>query len=350
MPAENVPHKHLLYESKKDAYDGCVLNFIAYENYGPHFYLKLNLESPDIKYGILHHKVHGLTHEILQLSSKRKIIFTSIWTKKKSEIFKHQIDFHIAENNYLHEYHLWSEPCGSTEYYYLVTENDLYTNYEKLFMPFDETTWILLSVTILLTFLIIFGTHYCPQWIRTLIHGAGYNVLGIIFGIPQLNLPNESVNRFAILLFIWFWVVFRTCYQSMLFEFMTSNMRKPLPASFLRGRSINNLTFDILEYRLLYNKSLNGKSQRKYAFFVNNFLHAVLNSTFHNTLPIMENEKIKEKNSYLIEGNDMFMVEINEIIYWLIPSGILQYLVDYGLWFLKNLLMLNLLIQEEFYQ
>ncbi|KAG5669463.1 hypothetical protein PVAND_017350 [Polypedilum vanderplanki] len=347
----------------------CVLNFIGYIHYNPSWYLELNMKNPDIRLGFRNSKVHGLTHEILQLSSKRNNFSLTYGKEEKNEIFKHQIDFKNGEYRALkNDHHLWSEPYGSTEYYYLVTENDLYTNYEKLFMPFDETTWILLSVTILLTFLIIFGTNYCPQWIRTLIHGTGYNipgynVLGIIFGIPQLNLPNESVNRFAFLLFIWFWLIFRTCYQSMLFEFMTSNMRKPLPASvddlremnytiivsnnafkysfmnfeLLNGReSINNLTFDILEYRLLYNKSLNGKSQGKYAFFVNNFLHAVLNSTFHKTLPIMENEKITKMVSYTIEGNDMFMVEINEIIHWLIPSGIPQYLDNYGLWFLKR--------------
>jgi hypothetical protein len=58
-----------------------------------------------------------------------------------------------------------------------------------------------------------------------------YNALGIFFGISQLRLPCESFSRFVLLLYIWFCLIFRTCYQSMMFEFMTSDMRKPVPAS-----------------------------------------------------------------------------------------------------------------------
>jgi hypothetical protein len=63
------------------------------------------------------------------------------------------------------------------------------------------------------------------------IANPAYNALGILFGISQLRLPRESFSRFILLLFIWFCLIFRTCYQSMMFEFMTSDMQKPLPAS-----------------------------------------------------------------------------------------------------------------------
>jgi hypothetical protein len=151
-------------------------------------------------------------------------------------------------------YYQYSEPYGVFEFYYLVTENDLYTNYEKLLFPFDVTTWILLLITHGLTFGCIFGLHLCPRWIRQIVFGRGeqimkkkhflnntlkfsginrpaFNALGIFFGISQFRLPRESFCRFILLLFIWFCLMFRTCYQSKLFEFMTSDMRKPLPAS-----------------------------------------------------------------------------------------------------------------------
>jgi hypothetical protein len=66
-----------------------------------------------------------------------------------------------------------SEPFANFEYYYLVSENDLYTNYEKLLFPFDFTTWILSLITFSLTFACIFGLHLCPRWIRQIVFGQG---------------------------------------------------------------------------------------------------------------------------------------------------------------------------------
>jgi hypothetical protein len=79
-----------------------------------------------------------------------------------------------------------------------------------------------------------------------------YNALGIFFGISQLQLPRESFSRFILLLFIWFCLIFRTCYQSMMFEFMTSDMQKPLPASIEDLRDMNyTIVFHPSTYILL---------------------------------------------------------------------------------------------------
>jgi hypothetical protein len=66
-----------------------------------------------------------------------------------------------------------SEPFASMDSYYLVSHNDLYTNYEKLTMPFDEVTWMLLLTTFGFTFGIILGLHLCPQFVRNAVFGAG---------------------------------------------------------------------------------------------------------------------------------------------------------------------------------
>jgi hypothetical protein len=62
------------------------------------------------------------------------------------------------------------------QYYYLTVPNGKYTNYEKLIMPFDELTWILLMTTFGFTFGIIFGVHRCPQWIRNIVFGTGEEI------------------------------------------------------------------------------------------------------------------------------------------------------------------------------
>jgi hypothetical protein len=74
---------------------------------------------------------------------------------------------------------LWNElfyysmQTGETQMYFLVSENDYYTNYEKLLLPFDAATWTLLLLTFGLTFGVIFGLRLSPQWLRTVIFGKG---------------------------------------------------------------------------------------------------------------------------------------------------------------------------------
>jgi hypothetical protein len=65
----------------------------------------------------------------------------------------------------------YSLPTSGIEMYYLVSWNDLYTNYEKMVLPFDFVTWVFLSFTFGLTFGVIFGLHQCPQWIRQVVFG-----------------------------------------------------------------------------------------------------------------------------------------------------------------------------------
>jgi uncharacterized protein (UPF0218 family) len=75
------------------------------------------------------------------------------------------------ERNLRHQHYM--KPTSSLEFYYLLSLNDLYNNYEKLLFPFDIATWSLLLSTFGLTFGTIFGLRFCPQWIRTMIIGKG---------------------------------------------------------------------------------------------------------------------------------------------------------------------------------
>ncbi|KAG5666986.1 hypothetical protein PVAND_014989 [Polypedilum vanderplanki] len=292
--------------------------------------------------------------------------FTAFWHKAIMPGFADMINYTTG----LH----WSKPINSIDFYYLVTLNDLYNNYEKLLMPFDELTWILLCLTIGLTFLIIFGSYRAPLWMRKIIYGEGihnpaYNALGIMFGISQLRLPKESGNRLMLALFLWFCLIFRTCYQSMLFEFMTSDMRKPLPVSIedlikynytiillysqnlpqinleiINGRQIpKNKTLKYSELISLYNKSLNGESEEKYAFLISALTHTEFNYTFSKTLTVMDNERITKKNYLVMNSNNPFMIPLNYAIQKLSTSGISEYLEKYSIWLHYRPLVLEIL-------
>lgn len=73
-----------------------------------------------------------------------------------------------------------------------------------------------------------------PRETRDVIFGRGirdpvYNAAGTFFGISQLKMPTENCPRILISFFIYFCLVFRTCYQGRMFEFMTTDIRKPPP-------------------------------------------------------------------------------------------------------------------------
>ena len=115
-----------------------------------------------------------------------------------------------------------------------VTPSEFYTNYEKLLLPFDVTTWILLLFTTKVIILVLFVTRFIPQKMESLFFGygirtPGLNVVYIFFGIGQTRLPRESISRFILTFFVLFCLIIRTCYQSKMFEFITNDMRKSPP-------------------------------------------------------------------------------------------------------------------------
>ncbi|KAG5666723.1 hypothetical protein PVAND_014735 [Polypedilum vanderplanki] len=266
-----------------DNFNGCMLTFLV--EYNIFWYIDelktQNFEEFERKIAFENFEYRGLSNELIKATAKRAN-FTphySITNRTKSSFdvsstrnFKGTIfSFIILWVSHMDRTNInvsFSNPCGNIDYYYLISPNDLYTNYEKLLMPFDFTTWILLTAILCFTFSAIFILRGFSQWVRTLVYGEGmrdpaYNALGIIFGISQLRLPNEAIHRMVLLLFIWFCLMFRTCYQSMLFEFMTSDMRKPLPTSIDDIREMNYtivvIYFRTQEYSRINDEIINGR-------------------------------------------------------------------------------------------
>ncbi|KAG5669958.1 hypothetical protein PVAND_000247 [Polypedilum vanderplanki] len=259
----------------------------------------------------------------------------------------------------------YSEPFNTQDFFYLISLNDLYTNYEKLLFPFDAITWILLIVTFGSTFAIIFGLNQSSRWIKTTIVGKGinhpaYNALSIFFGLSQKKLPREPFSRAIFIIFVWFCLIIRTCWQSKMFEFMTSDMRKPLPTTvddlremnytivvfnnkyflqpneeIINGRERPNIlpVGTDTEFDLLYEKALEGKTKEKYAFLVSNDIYVAFYKFFGRTLPTMENEKVVKMLGISSDSNNMLVFYINKIISRLITAGIAKYLDDYSWWY-----------------
>jgi hypothetical protein len=117
---------------------------------------------------------------------------------------------------------------------FALSQSEAYDSYEKLILPFDETTWYLLIITFGSAFAIIFLARFASQSMRDRFFGRGisspaFNVIRTFFGIGQIRLPVESIPRFILMMFILFCLIIRTAYQGVLFDMMTKDMRKSQP-------------------------------------------------------------------------------------------------------------------------
>ncbi|CAG9811190.1 unnamed protein product [Chironomus riparius] len=241
------------------------------------------------------------------------------------------------------------------------TPNEFYTNYEKLWLPFDYSTWFILFLTFTLVFLFIFASKFIASYVRHSIIGQevltpALNVLQIFFGISQMKLPNASIPRFVLMLFIVFCLIFRTCYQSMLFEFMTSDMRKPPPRTIddLIERDYKilfSIHDSIIDMREVIPKDEHWKNIRiinhgaelyaqfcssydnyssKQAFFLFEEQYSTFTSLCHGAA-------LKLKN---FEGNNVLIAmyttyrsfvyrHLSNVLEKIIPAGIPEYLLNY---------------------
>ncbi|KAG5667183.1 hypothetical protein PVAND_015178 [Polypedilum vanderplanki] len=114
----------------------------------------------------------------------------------------------------------------------MVTRGEAYNDYEKLLLPFDLTTWILLLITFGFGFFVIFIINQMSIKIQEKVYGRNIktpslNIISTFFGIAQLKLPKTNFARFILVMFIMFCLIIRTAYQGVIFDFMNSDMRKP---------------------------------------------------------------------------------------------------------------------------
>jgi hypothetical protein len=139
-----------------------------------------------------------------------------------------------------------SEIFLDNRYRLYATPAEPYTAYEKLLLPFDTKTWILLIATFLVTLVIILIINKLSRRAQNIVYGRQvetsiWNVVSIFFGISQTKLSTINSSRFIVILLIIFCLILRTCWQSKSFEFMTSEPRRSPPKS-LTDLMDNNYT------------------------------------------------------------------------------------------------------------
>jgi hypothetical protein len=100
----------------------------------------------------------------------------------------------------------------------MYSPSEPYTNYEKMILPFDDTTWTYLILVLCAAFVGILVINQTPRAFKDLVYGSGvkmpsFNVIGTLFGIGQTKLPDNNFGRIVLMTFIIFCLIFRTAYQ-----------------------------------------------------------------------------------------------------------------------------------------
>jgi hypothetical protein len=106
----------------------------------------------------------------------------------------------------------------SMEMTFLITPGDSYTNFEKLYLPFDYETWKFLFIVFICAFLSIFIINRMKRSIQDVIYGrkvrnAGINIVSVFFGNGLENLPDGNFARIILMTFTYFCLVIRCSYQ-----------------------------------------------------------------------------------------------------------------------------------------
>jgi hypothetical protein len=272
----------------------------------------------------------------------------------------------ITPNKILHDSFSFLTATHDTENYVLaLTPTKLYTNWEKLFLPFDKLTWIFLILTLLGSFLMIFMINRMQQTIQEMINGPDsrismFSLISIFFGIGQRQqVPVNNTGRIILMNFILFNLVIRTAYQGVMFDMMTKDMSKPGPKTiqdlidmdykviFQDGRfgtNVNQILFEVLDGQLRQQL----RTTRKYDFFFTNlFKHFHANrdvklayfesETFFRQLQfrfksenlkgfsILEEKLLSVPVGMSVVHQNVFFEVLDDTVQWLITGGIVDW-------------------------
>jgi hypothetical protein len=144
--------------------------------------------------------------------------------------------FHISSTLYMDEMTI-AVPAGEP-----------LTDLEKMFAMFDNETWIAIGFIFSFALITIQIFNLASTVLKKFIFGRDvqtptFNLISIFFTGFQSKLPGRNFSRFLLMMFMIWCLIIRTCYQSMLFENLQSDMRHPRVKTFT---DFNEMNFTLL--------------------------------------------------------------------------------------------------------
>jgi hypothetical protein len=112
----------------------------------------------------------------------------------------------------------------------LVSPGERYTPYDRLFLPFDKNSWMFIFGTVCTVLSILFVVDNLSRRTEPFVFGGStLKVLRIFLGSPQTRMPHRYFSRLILIFFIFFCLIIRACFQSKIFQIITSDQRHPPP-------------------------------------------------------------------------------------------------------------------------
>ena len=128
---------------------------------------------------------------------------------------------------------LLSNPYVSYVVSFAIASGEPYTDFQRMFMMFDNETWIAIAVTLTIGLLVTLGLNFVSQKLRNFIVGQSVsnptvNLVAIFLTGGQVRTPRRNFARFLFTLFVIWSMIIRTCHQSMFFHLLQADLRKPI--------------------------------------------------------------------------------------------------------------------------
>lgn len=123
-------------------------------------------------------------------------------------------------------------PLISLRFTFVVTRGLHFTPMQKLYLPFDNETWLCIIVTAINGLITIIVIKQLSKKVQDFVFGHNnrdpiLNMAQIFFGIGLIRTPGRNFSRFFFISFSFFCLVMRNAYQGKMFEFITGNVRQP---------------------------------------------------------------------------------------------------------------------------
>jgi hypothetical protein len=201
------------YEVAKN-YFGCTVFVNPDEHYGSLDFLSLPFEISKIVGRRINFTVAECDGHRKLLEDNRVTTFTKLFDVHGGQFFLIILFYtsinHVCPNT-LSAY-------GFSRITFMITPGEPYTNFEKLYLPFDDETWKYLIITYVSVFSLIVIINRFNRKIQDFFYGQNvtspaFNVVSIFFGIGQIKLPSGNFARITLMTFIYFCLIIRTAYQ-----------------------------------------------------------------------------------------------------------------------------------------
>lgn len=148
-----------------------------------------------------------------------------------------------------------SHPVAAGKFTFFIPPGELLTQLEKMVQPFQTDSWIAIIVTLLVAFVILQVINLLPIRIQNFCYGRNIrtptlNLIEIFLCGGQNKIPLRNFARFILMLFLWWTLIIRTCYQSDLYKYLQTDSRKP-PVQSIEEMIQRNFSF-VDSYLLFY--------------------------------------------------------------------------------------------------